>query len=66
MQDEQITYEEENAEEIPPGVRWGWILWCCAALGWYYYGYIRSLDSVIAPIYGAVPVLGELIGKGMP
>ena len=66
MQDEQIHVEEDDYGQIPRGVRWGWTLWCCAALGWYFFGYLRSLDTFLAPLYRAMPFLEELIGRGRP
>ena len=66
MRNEHSPAPEQAVTPLPRAVRWTWIAWCALAVGWYFFGYVRSLDALPAPLYRALPFLEQLIGKGVP
>lgn len=67
MNDENVPPRqalEPRAERIPRPIRAVWAVAMITILGWYFRGYVQSLDTYLQPIYERWPALQSLIGSG--
>lgn len=54
--------EQSETAKIPNALRWSWLFVGVFVVGWYFLGYVRSLDSYLGPVYQRWPALQTWIG----
>lgn len=44
-------------------LRWAWVPVMAVAIGWYFLGYLKSLDGYLTPVYERWPVLRDWVAS---